>query len=106
MVYETLEFVRREMTSPEGSFYSALDADSEGEEGKYYVWKKEDLQQILENDFDLFAETMGYSGSPSFVVNNSEYEKIFSSTLSQTINDYIQDHYNGNCQNEKCVKCY
>ncbi|MBS3081627.1 PKD domain-containing protein [Candidatus Pacearchaeota archaeon] len=54
------------------------------------------------SDFDLFAETMGYSGSPSFVVNNSEYEKIFSSTLSQTINDYIQDHYNGNCQNEKC----
>ena len=56
VVYETLEFVQREMTSPEGSFYSALDADSEGKEGKYYVWTKEELQTILGNDFDLFAD--------------------------------------------------
>ncbi|MBI4947783.1 MAG: thioredoxin domain-containing protein [Bacteroidetes bacterium] len=58
VVFETLEFIQREMTSPEGAFYSALDADSEGEEGKYYVWKKESLTQILSEaeGFKLFCE--------------------------------------------------
>ncbi len=56
VVYETLAFADRELTSPEGSFYSALDADSEGEEGKYYVWTKEELQNLLGNDFALFAD--------------------------------------------------
>jgi len=56
IVYETVEFIQREMISPEGAFYSALDADSEGEEGKYYVWTKEQLQTILGGDFDLFSD--------------------------------------------------
>ncbi|MEO5674178.1 MAG: thioredoxin domain-containing protein [Chitinophagales bacterium] len=56
IVFETCEFIKREMTSPDGGFYSALDADSEGKEGKFYVWKKEELQQLLGNRFDLFAD--------------------------------------------------
>ncbi len=44
---ETLDYVLRDMTSPEGGFYSAEDADSEGVEGKYYVWTEEELRQIL-----------------------------------------------------------
>ncbi len=56
IVYETLAFVERELTSPEGGFYSALDADSEGVEGKYYVWQKEELQQILKDKYNLFAD--------------------------------------------------
>ena len=56
VVYETIEFIRREMTSPEGAFYSALDADSEGEEGKYYVWTKDELKKILGDDLDLFSD--------------------------------------------------
>ena len=56
VVYETLAFVERELTSPEGAFYSALDADSEGVEGKYYVWKKNELQAILKDNFNLFAD--------------------------------------------------
>ncbi len=44
---ETLDWILREMTSPEGGFYSALDADSEGVEGKYYVWKPDEIEEVL-----------------------------------------------------------
>lgn len=58
---ETLTFVEREMTSPEGGFYAALDADSEGEEGKFYVWAFEELKAALGEDFARFAEQFGVS---------------------------------------------
>jgi len=52
---KTLDFVLREMTSPEGGFYSAYDADSEGVEGKFYVWKKSEIKEILGDDADVFC---------------------------------------------------
>jgi uncharacterized protein YyaL (SSP411 family) len=55
VVYETLGFVSRELTSPEGGFYSSLDADSDGEEGKFYVWTKEEIEKILGNDAAIFS---------------------------------------------------
>jgi uncharacterized protein len=47
---ETLDYVLRDMTSAEGGFYSAEDADSEGEEGKFYVWTPEELEAVLDPD--------------------------------------------------------
>ena len=47
VVYESLDFILREMTSPEGGFYSALDADSEGVEGKFYLFTTKELQNLL-----------------------------------------------------------
>jgi len=55
IVKKTLEYVLREMTSKDGGFYSAQDADSEGVEGKYYVWEKSEITKILGDDSDVFC---------------------------------------------------
>ncbi len=49
---EVLDYVRREMTGPEGGFYSSTDADSEGVEGKFFVWTPAEIQNVLKNDED------------------------------------------------------
>jgi uncharacterized protein YyaL (SSP411 family) len=55
VVYETVAFAARELRSPEGGFYSSLDADSEGEEGKFYVFTREELKSILGDEEPLFS---------------------------------------------------
>ncbi|MBY0476864.1 MAG: thioredoxin domain-containing protein [Chitinophagaceae bacterium] len=54
-IIETLQFINREMTSPENGFYAAMDADSEGVEGKYYTWSKQEINELLKEDADLFC---------------------------------------------------
>ena len=56
VVYQTLEFIRREMTDNSGGFYSSYDADSEGEEGTYYVWTKKEIMDLLDDDEQLFCD--------------------------------------------------
>ncbi|MCC5930418.1 MAG: thioredoxin domain-containing protein [Cyclobacteriaceae bacterium] len=56
VVEHTLSFLRKEFLSPEHGFYSALDADTEGEEGKYYVWRKQEIEEILGQEADFFCE--------------------------------------------------
>jgi uncharacterized protein len=52
VVYETVDWIAAEMSSPEGGFYSALDADSEGEEGKFYTWTHAELKEVIGNDME------------------------------------------------------
>lgn len=52
---ETLDYVLRDLTSPEGGFYSAEDADSEGEEGKFYLWTLEEIKAVLPSDLQDFT---------------------------------------------------
>ncbi len=56
VVEETLGFIKRELTSKEGGFYSSLDADSEGEEGKFYVWKEEEIKALMGQDANLIMD--------------------------------------------------
>ncbi len=54
VVYQTVDFMRRELLSPQGGFFSSIDADSEGEEGAFYVWTKKEIDKVLGNDASLF----------------------------------------------------
>jgi uncharacterized protein len=57
----------REMQSPEGGYSAALDADSEGEEGRFYLWSREEVRTLLgEDDYPLFAAAYGLDGPPNF----------------------------------------
>lgn len=56
VVYESIEFVSKDLTSPEYGFYSALDADTEGEEGNFYVWTSEELDRIIGEDAILLKK--------------------------------------------------
>jgi uncharacterized protein len=55
IINKSIEFIEQELTSPEGGFYGALDADSEGVEGKYYTWSKKEIDDLLGADSILFC---------------------------------------------------
>ena len=59
VIYETHDWLQREMTHSNGGFYSALDADSEGVEGKFYIWKQDELHDILGEDEGLISSYFG-----------------------------------------------
>ena len=59
IVEETLDFVVREMRHEDGGFYSSYDADSDGIEGKFYVWQADEIRQVLGDDADLFMARYG-----------------------------------------------
>jgi uncharacterized protein len=67
IVEETVQFLKREMTSKEGAFYSAIDADSEGVEGKYYVWTKDEIEELLsQEEADLFCAVYNVTEEGNF----------------------------------------
>ena len=68
IVTQTGDWVIREMQSADGGYYSTLDADSEGEEGKFYVWTQEEVEQALENktELDVVRKIYGLDQSANF----------------------------------------
>jgi len=66
MADNLLEFVLAELSSPEGGFYCGLDADSEGREGACYVWKKQEIEQILGDEAALFCSQYGVTEQGNF----------------------------------------
>jgi len=78
---EILEYVQRDMTSPEGAFYSAEDADSEGVEGKFYLWTEEQLRSVLGPEADLairaFSVERGGNFSDEATGNRSGANVLF-----------------------------
>jgi uncharacterized protein YyaL (SSP411 family) len=72
----------REMRAPEGGFYSALDADSEGHEGKFYVWTPDEVRALLtEAEYAVAARVYGFDAPPNF--ENASWNPILARSLQQ-----------------------
>lgn len=101
-IEETLTWVEREMSSEEGGFFAALDADSEGVEGKFYVWDKAEIDAILGEDSKLFCAFYDVSEE-----GNWEEKNILNIPTDKTdflkahaINDTDFDLFLKNCRNK------
>jgi len=70
VVMRTLDFILNEMTDKSGGFYSALDADSEGEEGKFYVWTKKEIDSILPQNQQVFCDYFNVTDGGNFEGRN------------------------------------
>jgi len=67
VVKETLEYILREMTSPEGGFYSGQDADTEGHEGRFYTWTPQEVAEVLSPQVaELFCHLYGVTAAGNF----------------------------------------
>jgi len=83
-IHKTILFVNNELLDKKGGFYAALDADSEGEEGKYYVWSKDEIEKLLGNDTLLFCEFFDISAE-----GNWEAKNIL--RILRPIEDFLKD---------------
>src|SRR4030095_5646441 len=64
---DIVDWMTREMRAPDGAFFSSLDADSEGEEGKFYVWSRDEVRGLLSaEEFAVAAPHWGLDGPPNF----------------------------------------
>lgn len=92
VVSETVGFLKREMLSPENGFYSALDADSEGIEGKFYTWTKIELQKLIGADFELFCDyyninSLGFWEHNQYILMRTETDTVFAETHQISIDE-------------------
>jgi uncharacterized protein YyaL (SSP411 family) len=70
VIDETIQFLTREMMHEEGGFYSALDADSEGEEGKFYIWDFAEVNHVLKTDAEIFCNFFDISNKGNWEGKN------------------------------------
>ena len=93
-----LEYVRRDMTSPEGGFYTAEDADSEGVEGKFYIWSLDEIDQVLnKEDADFISQYYNITTDGNFenanILNLIHHDKIsIDSERIKTIRNQLFKH--------------
>ncbi len=91
VVNETIAFAERELLSPEGGFYSALDADSEGVEGKFYIFDKAEIDQLLGDDAPLFnayyhvTEAGNWEEEETNVLYRKESDELVARQFSLTL---------------------
>jgi uncharacterized protein YyaL (SSP411 family) len=71
VVERSIQFIEKELTDSSGLYYSSLDADSEGEEGKYYVWTYDETEQLLGKDTEIFAAYYGFEKDGNWEHNNN-----------------------------------
>ena len=81
---ETLEYVRREMTHPDGGFYSAQDADSEGVEGKFFVWDKAEIEAALGADAEVFCQFYDVTEEGNWEEKNILWRPVALEVFAQT----------------------
>lgn len=86
VILETFEWLQTEMMHPDGGFYSALDADSEGEEGKFYIWTSAELKEILKEEADVFFDYYSVKDQ-----GNWEHDKNVLIRV-QNEEDFLQKH--------------
>jgi uncharacterized protein YyaL (SSP411 family) len=84
-IEECLSFIQREMTHPDGGFYSALDADSEGVEGKFYVWDKKEIEDVLADKrvIDIFCTYYGVTEEGNWEEKNILWRPMSLAELSK-----------------------
>ena len=82
VVRKTLDYVIREMTSNEGTFFSAQDADTNGEEGQTFVWKKQEIEKILGEDSEIFCIYYDVTDGGNFEGNTILANNINASSLA------------------------
>ena len=89
---EVLTYVERDLLSPEGGFYSAEDADSEGYEGKFYLWNSVELKEILSSDYELFAEYFNVLDEGNFNSAGGHFESG-QNILHSSNSEYVAGKY-------------
>src|SRR5205085_3286568 len=67
VILDLVSFISREMTSPEGAFYTAIDAETDAKEGLYYLWTRQEVQkQLTADQYKLIAPAYGLTDEPNF----------------------------------------
>jgi uncharacterized protein YyaL (SSP411 family) len=88
---EIYDYILREMTAPEGGFYSTTDADSEGEEGKFFVWSKSELEELLGEDVRVAIEYWGVTARGNFeghnILNVPNDDEVIAARLNLAVDD-------------------